>query len=101
MVSVLTAVVPRQFVHPTQPTMEGSHQLPTSKPLPVLPAVEAAKRLAAFAAVDRHVGLKHKVSRRGPGVASAAASALASTVGFSIPLVDLAIYSCNCVAVSH
>jgi ribose 5-phosphate isomerase A len=49
--------------------MEGSHQLPTSKPLPVLPAVEAAKRLAAFAAVDRHVGLKHKVSLRGVGAA--------------------------------
>jgi hypothetical protein len=60
--------------------MEGSHQLPTSKPLPVLPAVEAAKRLAAFAAVDRHVGLKHKVSRRGPGLASALASAWAFPV---------------------
>ena len=31
--------------------------------LPVLPAVEAAKRLAAFAAVDRHVGPDDKVSR--------------------------------------
>ncbi|GFZ49048.1 Ribose-5-phosphate isomerase [Saitozyma sp. JCM 24511] len=47
--------------------MEGSHQLPTSKPLPVLPAVEAAKRLAAFAAVDRHVGLKHKIIGIGSG----------------------------------
>jgi hypothetical protein len=26
-----------------------------------LPPVEIAKRLAAFAAVDRHIGLEHKV----------------------------------------
>lgn len=36
-------------------------------PLPVLPAVEAAKRLAAFAAVDRHIGLQHRVIGIGSG----------------------------------
>lgn len=30
-------------------------------PLTTLPPVEAAKRLAAYAAVDRHIGLEHKV----------------------------------------
>ena len=48
------------FVPPSQPVTDGK-QLPTSMPLPVLPAVEAAKRLAAFAAVDRHIGLEHHV----------------------------------------
>jgi len=33
-------------------------------PLATLPPVEAAKRLAAYAAVDRHIGLEHKVSGR-------------------------------------
>lgn len=42
--------------------MTAGKQLPTSVPLPVLPAVEAAKRLAAYAAVDRHVAVEHKVS---------------------------------------
>ncbi|WVR04332.1 ribose-5-phosphate isomerase [Kwoniella sp. DSM 27419] len=54
------------FVPPSQPTTSGK-QLPTSVPLPVLPAVEAAKRLAAFAAVDKHVGLQHKVIGVGSG----------------------------------
>ncbi|ORY25342.1 ribose 5-phosphate isomerase A-domain-containing protein [Naematelia encephala] len=54
------------FVPPTQPVSAG-RQLPTSVPLPVLPAVEAAKRLAAFAAVDRHVGLEHKFIGIGSG----------------------------------
>lgn len=31
-------------------------------PLVTLPPVEAAKRLAAYAAVDRHIGLEHLVS---------------------------------------
>lgn len=47
---------------PAQPTT-ASNQLPTSVPLPTLPAVEGAKRLAAFAAVDKFVGLSDKVSR--------------------------------------
>jgi len=55
-----------QFVPPTQP-VTLSHQLPTSIPLPVLPAIEAAKRLAAFSAVDRHIGLEHKVIGIGSG----------------------------------
>lgn len=42
--------------------MTAGNQLPTSVPLPVLPAVEAAKRLAAYAAVDRHIAHEHKVS---------------------------------------
>lgn len=54
-----------QFVHPTQPVQPGSNQLPTSKPLPVLAGVEAAKRLAAFAAVDRHISRKDKVCTLG------------------------------------
>ncbi|KAK4688432.1 ribose 5-phosphate isomerase A, partial [Tremellales sp. Uapishka_1] len=54
------------FTMPTQPVGLGN-QLPTSIPLPVLPAVEAAKRLAAYAAVDRHVGLEHKVIGVGSG----------------------------------
>ncbi|WWC87270.1 ribose-5-phosphate isomerase [Kwoniella dendrophila CBS 6074] len=54
------------FIPPTQPLTPGK-QLPTSVPLPVLPAVEAAKRLAAFAAVDRHIGLQHKVIGIGSG----------------------------------
>ncbi|WWC67566.1 ribose-5-phosphate isomerase [Kwoniella pini CBS 10737] len=54
------------FVPPTQPLTPGK-QLPTSVPLPVLPAVEAAKRLAAFAAVDRHIALQHKVIGIGSG----------------------------------
>jgi hypothetical protein len=37
-------------------------QLPTSQPLPVLAGVEKSKQLAAFAAVDRHIGLKDRVS---------------------------------------
>ncbi len=45
----------------------SGNQLPTSVPLPVLPAVEGAKRLAAYAAVDRHVGLEHKVIGIGSG----------------------------------
>ena len=52
-----------QFIPPSQPVTPGK-QLPTSIPLPVLPAVEAAKRLAAFTAVDRHVGLEDKVGER-------------------------------------
>ena len=48
-----------QFIPPTQPVNTG-RQLPTSIPLPVLPAVEAAKRLAAFAAVDQNIGLEQK-----------------------------------------
>jgi ribose 5-phosphate isomerase A len=55
------------FVPPSQPVTDGSRQLPTSMPLPVLPAVEAAKRLAAFAAVDRHIGLQHRVIGIGSG----------------------------------
>lgn len=31
-----------------------------------LPPVEQAKRLAAYAAVDRHIGLKHKVRSQSP-----------------------------------
>ncbi|WVQ68876.1 ribose-5-phosphate isomerase [Kwoniella europaea PYCC6329] len=54
------------FIPPTQPLTPGN-QLPTSVPLPVLPAVESAKRLAAFAAVDRHIGLQHKVIGIGSG----------------------------------
>jgi ribose 5-phosphate isomerase A len=54
------------FVPPSQPLTDG-RQLPTSMPLPVLPAVEAAKRLAAFAAVDRHIGLQHRVIGIGSG----------------------------------
>ncbi|KAK8846661.1 ribose-5-phosphate isomerase [Kwoniella newhampshirensis] len=54
------------FIPPTQP-LTPSRQLPTSVALPVLPAVEAAKRLAAFSAVDRHVGLEHKVIGIGSG----------------------------------
>ncbi|WWD21969.1 ribose-5-phosphate isomerase [Kwoniella shandongensis] len=54
------------FIPPTQP-LTPSNQLPTSVALPVLPAVEAAKRLAAFSAVDRHVGLEHKVIGIGSG----------------------------------
>lgn len=50
-----------QFVPPSQPTT-NNNQLPTSVQLPKLEAVEGAKRLAAFAAVDKHVGLKDKVS---------------------------------------
>ena len=49
-----------QFIPPSQPTTPG-RQLPTSIPLPVLPAVEAAKRLAAFAAVDHNIGIEQKV----------------------------------------
>ncbi|AFR94747.1 ribose-5-phosphate isomerase [Cryptococcus neoformans] len=54
------------FIPPTQPVTAGN-QLPTSVPLPVLPAVEAAKRLAAYAAVDRHIALEHKVIGIGSG----------------------------------
>jgi len=50
----------KQFVPPTQPVGPGN-QLPTSVPLPLLPTVEAAKRLAAFAAVDDHIDLDQKV----------------------------------------
>ena len=53
-----------QFIPPSQPTTTG-RQLPTSVPLPLLPAVEAAKRLAAFAAVDQNIGLEQKVSVEG------------------------------------
>jgi ribose 5-phosphate isomerase A len=51
-----------QFVPPTQPVGPGN-QLPTSVPLPLLPTVEAAKRLAAFAAVDNHIDTDQKVRR--------------------------------------
>ncbi|WRT65133.1 ribose-5-phosphate isomerase [Kwoniella shivajii] len=54
------------FIPPSQPLTPGK-QLPTSVELPVLPAVESAKRLAAFAAVDRHIGLQHKVIGIGSG----------------------------------
>ena len=56
----LTRQLSQQFIPPTQPTTTG-RQLPTSIPLPVLPAVEAAKRLAAFAAVDQNIELEHRV----------------------------------------
>lgn len=56
----------RQFVPPSQPVTPGK-QLPTSVPLPVLPAVEAAKRLAAFSAVDRHVGANDRIIGIGSG----------------------------------
>nr|ODN86039.1 ribose-5-phosphate isomerase [Cryptococcus depauperatus CBS 7841] len=59
-------VVADTFVSPAQPVTDKK-QLPTSIPLPVLPAMEAAKRLAAYAAVDRHVGLEHKVIGIGSG----------------------------------
>lgn len=55
-----------QFIPPSQPVTPGK-QLPTSIPLPVLPAVEAAKRLAAFSAVDRHVGYEHRIIGIGSG----------------------------------
>ncbi|CAD6585523.1 MAG: ribose-5-phosphate isomerase rki1 [Tremellales sp. Tagirdzhanova-0007] len=55
-----------QYTIPTQPLSVGN-QLPTSIPLPVLPAVESAKRLAAFAAVDRHVRLQDKYIGIGSG----------------------------------
>ncbi|ORX33509.1 ribose 5-phosphate isomerase A-domain-containing protein [Kockovaella imperatae] len=55
-----------KFIPPSQPTTPG-RQLPTSIPLPVLPAVEAAKRLAAFAAVDQNIGLEHKIIGVGSG----------------------------------
>ena len=55
-----------QFIPPSQPVTPGK-QLPTSIPLPVLAGVEAAKRLAAFSAVDRHIGLEHKVIGIGSG----------------------------------
>ncbi|WVF70206.1 ribose-5-phosphate isomerase [Kwoniella sp. CBS 6097] len=54
------------FIPPTQPVTPGK-QLPTSVELPVLPAVEGAKRLAAYAAVDDYVGLQHKVIGIGSG----------------------------------
>ncbi|KAL7423344.1 ribose-5-phosphate isomerase rki1 [Cryptotrichosporon argae] len=54
------------YIPPEQPT-SASHQLPTSTPLAVLPAIEAAKRLAAYAAVDDHVGLQHKLIGIGSG----------------------------------
>lgn len=54
------------FVPPTQPVGPGN-QLPTSVPLPLLPTVEAAKRLAAFAAVDDHIDLDQKIIGIGSG----------------------------------
>jgi ribose 5-phosphate isomerase A len=51
---------------PSQPT-SATHQLPTSVPLPALPAIEQAKKLAAFAAVDRHVLPTHTVIGIGSG----------------------------------
>ncbi|WVQ83844.1 ribose-5-phosphate isomerase [Cryptococcus sp. DSM 104549] len=62
----INLVAANAFVPPAQPTTPGK-QLPTSIELPVLPAVEAAKRLAAYAAVDRHIGLQHKVIGIGSG----------------------------------
>ncbi|RXK42161.1 ribose-5-phosphate isomerase [Tremella mesenterica] len=62
--SALSAL--RNFLPPSQPVTPGN-QLPTSIPLPVLPAVEAAKRLAGYAAVDRHVGLDQKFIGIGSG----------------------------------
>ncbi|ODN75275.1 ribose-5-phosphate isomerase [Cryptococcus amylolentus CBS 6039] len=59
-------VAANSFIPPAQPVTDGK-QLPTSNPLPILPAVEAAKRLAAYAAVDRHVLPEHKVIGVGSG----------------------------------
>ncbi|KAI9635562.1 ribose 5-phosphate isomerase A-domain-containing protein [Dioszegia hungarica] len=56
----------QSFVPPSQPTT-SNNQLPTSVQLPKLEAVEGAKRLAAFAAVDKHVGLKDKIIGIGSG----------------------------------
>lgn len=55
-----------QVIRPSQPTSE-THQLPTSIPLPALPAIEQAKKLAAFAAVDRHVLPDHRIIGIGSG----------------------------------
>lgn len=62
----MSVVQLQNFIPPSQPVTPGN-QLPTSIPLPVLPAVESAKRLAAYAAVDNHIGLEHKIIGIGSG----------------------------------